>query len=233
MNDLQNNLKIWQDESGMIKASDFRNFLNNELSELGISVSTDENDSEPINNGGVEVVIPLWNKEEVLKRKQENKPVERNQHGFVVNQEREEIKQKVFDKKGYVCSDCGVREDLDVHHILPRKMWWRDIISNLKVLCRDCHEKLHWYEIIDDTENKGKWPSKKLILIHKAMDENLKLFIVYKKFDEDQEDYITRRVIDPMELYYENGRQYLKAYCHLRKQQRNFRISRIAKIELR
>jgi predicted DNA-binding transcriptional regulator YafY len=56
---------------------------------------------------------------------------------------------------------------------------------------------------------------------------------VYKKFDEDQKDYITERVVEPIEIYYEKGRQYLKAFCRLRSQKRNFRISRITKIELR
>jgi 5-methylcytosine-specific restriction endonuclease McrA len=41
---------------------------------------------------------------------------------YNIDEERQEIKEKVFDKHGYVCSDCGATENLDVHHILPRHM---------------------------------------------------------------------------------------------------------------
>lgn len=54
-------------------------------------------------------------------------------------------RKEVLDKKGYVCSDCGSRFNLEVHHLEYKKgkKAWEYPMSNFVVLCRNCHKKIH------------------------------------------------------------------------------------------
>jgi len=40
----------------------------------------------------------------------------------------------------------------------------------------------------------------------------------------------TVRVVQPLEVYYERGHGYMRAFCHLRQEERNFRLDRIAEL---
>ena len=40
----------------------------------------------------------------------------------------------------------------------------------------------------------------------------------------------TVRVVQPLEVYYERGHGYLRAFCHLRQEERHFRLDRIAEL---
>jgi DNA polymerase-3 subunit epsilon len=42
----------------------------------------------------------------------------------------------------------------------------------------------------------------------------------------------TTRVVQPLELGYERGHSYLRAFCHLRQDERNFRLDRIVELRL-
>jgi hypothetical protein len=46
----------------------------------------------------------------------------------------------------YTCQVCGVsaRPALTVHHIVPVSLNGRDALSNLVVLCENCHRCVHW-----------------------------------------------------------------------------------------
>jgi len=52
-------------------------------------------------------------------------------------------------RAGRVCEDCGGRENLEVHHIIrlepgeARLRSPKNEQSNLRVLCRPCHERAH------------------------------------------------------------------------------------------
>lgn len=45
---------------------------------------------------------------------------------------------------GGVCNRCGTTEDLHVHHIRPRSLMGTDSVSNLMVLCGECHRLWHY-----------------------------------------------------------------------------------------
>lgn len=52
---------------------------------------------------------------------------------------------KVLEEHNYRCINCGTKENLCVHHIIPMDVKdnrYNDI-SNLTVLCRPCHMKHH------------------------------------------------------------------------------------------
>jgi predicted DNA-binding transcriptional regulator YafY len=38
------------------------------------------------------------------------------------------------------------------------------------------------------------------------------------------------RVVQPLEVYYERGHGYMRAFCHLRQEERSFRLDRIAEL---
>ncbi len=54
-----------------------------------------------------------------------------------------------LEEANYKCEECGATVDLEVHHIEPlehleeRNDSPKNIQSNLKALCRDCHKKAH------------------------------------------------------------------------------------------
>jgi DNA polymerase-3 subunit epsilon len=42
----------------------------------------------------------------------------------------------------------------------------------------------------------------------------------------------TVRVVQPLEVYYERGHGYMRAFCHLRREERHFRLDRIAELKI-
>ena len=42
----------------------------------------------------------------------------------------------------------------------------------------------------------------------------------------------TVRVVQPLEIYYERGHGYMRAFCHLRREERHFRLDRIAELKV-
>lgn len=56
-----------------------------------------------------------------------------------------DFRKLVFASKGKVCEMCGAKTNLQVHHpkyVFGRKAWEYPI-SEVVVLCRNCHEKVH------------------------------------------------------------------------------------------
>ena len=49
----------------------------------------------------------------------------------------------VLSRDNYRCTECGEARDLQVHHILPRRLGGPDEPSNLVTLCSACHDRLH------------------------------------------------------------------------------------------
>ena len=44
---------------------------------------------------------------------------------------------------GYRCEQCGARDRLDVHHLTYDRFGGDERMSDLRVLCRPCHNKAH------------------------------------------------------------------------------------------
>lgn len=56
-----------------------------------------------------------------------------------------DFRKLVFASRGKVCEMCGAKTNLQVHHpkyVFGRKAWEYPI-SEVVVLCRNCHEKVH------------------------------------------------------------------------------------------
>lgn len=53
------------------------------------------------------------------------------------------VRERVFDRWGRKCCNCGTTEDLRLDHIVPIVCEGNDIESNLCVLCVQCHHRKH------------------------------------------------------------------------------------------
>ncbi|MEO2679758.1 HNH endonuclease [Clostridium butyricum] len=56
---------------------------------------------------------------------------------------RRRLTKKDKEEIGLQCCNCGSKEDLQYHHIVPVVIGGKDINSNMCCLCYDCHYKLH------------------------------------------------------------------------------------------
>lgn len=54
-------------------------------------------------------------------------------------------RKEVYKRDGYVCQDCGTKNDLQAHHIMPWQRYadLRYDVDNGITLCRKCHLKAH------------------------------------------------------------------------------------------
>jgi len=54
----------------------------------------------------------------------------------------QKIKDRVKQRDGENCRNCGTNSNLEVHHIVPVKVNGEHKMGNLATLCRKCHEKV-------------------------------------------------------------------------------------------
>lgn len=60
------------------------------------------------------------------------------------------VRERVFDRWGRKCCNCGATEDLRIDHIVAIKCEGNDIESNLCVLCVQCHHRKHMLDKVSD-----------------------------------------------------------------------------------
>lgn len=49
----------------------------------------------------------------------------------------------VLSRDNHRCTECGESQNLEVHHVVPRRLGGPDEPSNLVTLCSACHFRLH------------------------------------------------------------------------------------------
>lgn len=54
-----------------------------------------------------------------------------------------ELRQEVLERDGYICKNCGAKDSLHVHHIVPKSKGGGHHLDNLATLCFNCHTKVH------------------------------------------------------------------------------------------
>jgi len=60
---------------------------------------------------------------------------------------------------GSVCYNCGCKENIQYHHIVPLRLGGTNALSNIAALCTRCHKVAHMGQHINDyrnTENMGR-----------------------------------------------------------------------------
>ena len=135
------------------------------------------------------------------------------------------IKKFLIDERGPYCENCGEEIELQVDHIVPVSRGGTDDMENLQLLCYECHQKKHNYEF-DEIGTSNQKATGKYKKIRDAIDGQKKIKIKYEAYSGE----VTERIILPQNIVLKDGKEYLKAYCYLRNENREFKISRIKKI---
>jgi hypothetical protein len=66
------------------------------------------------------------------------------------------------------------------------------------------------------------------LTLHEALQTGRLLHLRYQGAGNAAE---THRVVQPLEMCYEHGHSYLRAFCHLRQSERHFRLDRIVELQ--
>ena len=156
-----------------------------------------------------------------------------------------DVRQAVFLQKGRRCSRCGDIRNLQIHHILPLSLGGTNSIDNLEVVCTDCHERLHGrefhtkdddfdseHEVRDVGRDYGQNPTlknRKAEIIFDAISRKKEITFEYRKWHEQQ---FQPRHVTPLKIYQDKGAAYLRAFCHSRKAERNFRLGRMKSLQI-
>ena len=135
------------------------------------------------------------------------------------------IKNLLIEKRGPYCEKCGEGIELQVDHIVPISRGGTNDLENLQLLCYKCHQERHHYEFSEIGNNDQKVTGK-YKMIRYAIDRKEKLKIKY----EDYSGVITERILLPKNIISKDGRNYLEAFCYLRNEDREFKISRIKQV---
>jgi 5-methylcytosine-specific restriction endonuclease McrA len=53
------------------------------------------------------------------------------------------VRNRVLERDGWRCQECGSMKGLEVHHMKPRSRLGGDVMHNLITLCVSCHGKSH------------------------------------------------------------------------------------------
>lgn len=138
------------------------------------------------------------------------------------------FKKTLIEKNGAYCEMCGEADiPLQVDHIVPISKGGLDDISNMQLLCYECHVKKHNY-YFDELGSSNRKVPEKYKLLNWVYQTNSKVKIKYEKYD----GTITERIVRPITtIYYKRhgskGGYYITAFCYLRNAKREFRISRM------
>ncbi len=66
-----------------------------------------------------------------------------------------EFRERMFEKIGRKCENCGSRHNLEIHHrfyVFGRKPWEYGSVD-VQVLCHSCHAEIHMYQYL----RNGSW----------------------------------------------------------------------------
>lgn len=143
----------------------------------------------------------------------------------------EERRRICLDSNGRECSLCGDDNvELHVHHVQPISSGGSHLQSNLELLCKFCHYKMHGGEEFSK-EYKGITESgyeKKLNIIKAALLDGRSIHFNYRKYEGER----STRTIDPALIKRVGKSQCIEGYCHLRKATRVFAIKRMSSVKL-
>jgi 5-methylcytosine-specific restriction endonuclease McrA len=87
---------------------------------------------------------------------------------LLINNKWKRKRQKILKRDNYVCTVCGTKKGLQVHHTFYYKNAvnpWQYPNESLLTICKDCHKTWHEYNEIEYKDNPiiGKKNKKKII----------------------------------------------------------------------
>lgn len=122
-----------------------------------------------------------------------------------VDKNYQQTRLSALERDSYTCQDCGSKERLEVHHIVPFRDTMDNSLNNLKTLCKSCHVKADNEIIYKQRAEKMFHNGKKIISIdklnikqiarlseNKTKDGQIK---VYSLTTENNHNYFTQTVL--------------------------------------
>ncbi len=143
----------------------------------------------------------------------------------------EKRRRQVIERDGEQCSECGNGGHLHLHHIKPLSKGGSNKISNLKLLCENCHSEEHCGRNFSGEFNSSETAfSKRLANIRYAIDNGKRIKFSYMKYNEKS---YKQRTVKPAELvnldhHRDSGSTLcVRGYCELREAERVFALKRM------
>jgi hypothetical protein len=137
---------------------------------------------------------------------------------------------------GERCTNCGNTRHLHLHHRIPLSRGGSNKVSNLELLCGDCHSTKHGdRDFSGDFSHNETAFSKRVSNIRYAIDQKRKIEFLYKKPNQTSHK---KRTISPIELNNvaheaDDGQTLcILGYCELRKANRNFALKRMKNLKV-
>ena len=148
----------------------------------------------------------------------------------------DERKNEVISSDGEDCAECGGWRNLHLHHITPLSRGGSNKISNLELLCEDCHSKEHGGRDFSGAFSNSETAfSKRVSNIRYAIENSNRINFGYKKPNEKSHK---QRTIKPEELINLEHRRdsgstlCVRGYCELRKAERTFALKRMRGLKI-
>lgn len=148
----------------------------------------------------------------------------------------DERRQLLIDAKGSACSNCGTASHLHVHHVKPLSKGGGNELSNLIMLCENCHSEAHGgRDFSGEFKSSETAFSKRVSDIRYAINNGKRIQFSYKK---PTDKSYKQRTIRPAKL--ENVDHHrdtsatlcVRGYCELRKAERIFALKRMRGLRL-
>ena len=140
-------------------------------------------------------------------------------------------RRKVIERDGEHCSKCRTGGRLHLHHVSPLSRGGDNKISNLKLLCENCHSKEHGGRAFSDEFRESETAfSKRIANIRYAILHGKRIRFGYKKPGDKGH---RRRTVIPAELISKQHRSgegstlCVRGYCELRQGRRVFALKRM------
>lgn len=145
-------------------------------------------------------------------------------------------KEMVANRDGEACTTCRSTGSLHLHHKNPLSKGGNNKISNLKLLCRDCHSSEHGGRDFSETFSSNETAfSKRVSTLRYAIAQGKKVKFKYKKFTDD--DYV-ERIVTPSNIINIAHRRdsgntlCVKGFCELRNDDRTFALKRMKGLKI-
>jgi len=139
---------------------------------------------------------------------------------------------EVIERDGKQCSNCrSWSRQLHLHHIKPLSKGGSNKLTNLKLLCEDCHSTEHGGRNFSDEFSSSETAfSKRVANIRYAIKNGNRIKFDYKKPSDKSHK---QRTVQPAELvnvehHRDSGSTLcVRGYCELRKEERVFALKRM------
>jgi hypothetical protein len=135
-----------------------------------------------------------------------------------------------------VCTNCGSSRILQAHHVVPLSKGGTNKLTNLKLLCEQCHQRIHGgREFIGKDSDKALAIADRVQLLQRAIAAGHNVEFMYRKPTDASHK---KRRVTPRALiefdHEQNDRQTLclNGYCHLRHAERNFALKRMRDLKI-